>query len=118
MKINRLLTVVAPLCASAKLRFFLFCRLVPLALGFLPLATLSMVAAPAETNHAAIPFDQIGAVARKQYSGDGLAIAPTSDGAQLRCAFQRLDAHATAEGLWLTSTIAGATGAPFCHRYR
>jgi len=62
---------------------------------------------------AAIPFDQIGAVAGKQYSGDGLAVTASPDGARLRCAFQRLNADATTEGLWLASTADGAKGKPF-----
>jgi hypothetical protein len=37
-----------------------------------------------------IPMDQIGAVAGKQYSGDGLSIVATPDGARLRCVFQKL----------------------------
>src|SRR5437867_8516620 len=52
-----------------------------------------------------IRMDQIGAVAAKQYSGDGLAVAATPDGARLRCVFQRLQGEATHEGLWLTSTV-------------
>ena len=62
---------------------------------------------------AAIPLDQIGAVAGKQYSGDGLAVASTPKGATLRCAFQRLNASVTTEGLWLISTKDGAKGEPF-----
>jgi Immunoglobulin I-set domain len=62
---------------------------------------------------AAIPFDQIGAVAGKQYSGDGLAVASSPEGARLHCAFQRLNADATTEGLWLASTADGAKGKPF-----
>src|SRR5438093_13432048 len=38
-----------------------------------------------------IPTDQIGSVAGKQYSGDGLAVAATPNGARLRCVFQRLE---------------------------
>ncbi len=62
---------------------------------------------------AAIPFDQIGAAAGKQYSGDGLAVASSPDGARLRCVFQRLSGNATPEGLWLVSTREGAQGQPF-----
>ncbi len=57
----------------------------------------------------AIPFDQIA----KQYFGDGLAVVPTPDGAQLRCVFQRLDGHVTTNGLWLASTKDGVKGEPF-----
>ena len=57
------------------------------------------------TEHSSpIPPDQLGAVAGKQYSGDGLAVTATNDGARLRCAFQRIDGQVTGDGLWLTST--------------
>jgi hypothetical protein len=62
---------------------------------------------------AAIPLDQIGNVAGKQYSGDSLAVASTSGGATLRCVFQRLNAGVTTEGLWVVSTKDGAKGEPF-----
>lgn len=55
----------------------------------------------------AIPGSQVGAVAGMQYSGEGLNVTPTEPGAQLHCAFQRLDGLATREGLWLTSTVQG-----------
>ncbi len=54
-----------------------------------------------------IPFSEIGAKATADYQGDALAITPTPDGALLRCAFQKLNGRATAEGLWLESTIPG-----------
>ena len=53
----------------------------------------------------AIPWDQIGAKAGADYQGDGLAVAATAEGARLHCVFQRLDGEATAEGLWLISTV-------------
>ena len=65
------------------------------------------------TSPVSIPFDQLGAAAGKQYSGDGLAVVSRSDGALLRCVFQRLSAQATAEGLWITSTVDEARGQPF-----
>ena len=43
-------------------------------------------------------MDQIGAVAGKQYQGDGLSVAATPEGARLRCVFQRLEGEATPEG--------------------
>src|SRR5205085_3214086 len=55
-------------------------------------------------------FDQIGAAAGKQYSGDGLAVRATSDGARLSAVFQKLEAEATRDGLWLTSTAPGEGG--------
>jgi hypothetical protein len=60
-----------------------------------------------------IPPDQIGAAVAKQYSGDGLAVLPTPEGARLRCAFQKMEGEATREGLWLTSTAEGANGDKF-----
>ena len=47
---------------------------------------------------------EIGTVAGEQYSGNGLAVTPTSEGAQLRCVFQKLKGEANSEGLWLSST--------------
>ena len=60
-----------------------------------------------------IPPEQIGRAAGKQYSGDGLAVVATQDGALVRCAFQCLKGRATVEGLWLTSAVDGAGGEPF-----
>ena len=61
-----------------------------------------------------IPIDQLGAVAGKQYHGDGLSVTATADGARLRCVFQRLEGQVTPEGLWLTS----ATERPPATRFR
>ncbi|HTL54975.1 MAG TPA: hypothetical protein VL361_04815 [Candidatus Limnocylindrales bacterium] len=52
-----------------------------------------------------VPWSQVGAAAGAPYSGDCLKITPTEHGAQMHCAFQRLDGEATCEGLWLTSTV-------------
>ena len=65
------------------------------------------------THASSISLDQIGTVAAKQYSGDGLSVVSSPDGALLHCAFQHLNAHATAKGLWLASTMDGAKGEPF-----
>jgi hypothetical protein len=54
-------------------------------------------------------LEQLGAVAGKQYDGDGLSVAATPDGARLRCVFQRLEGEATFQGLWLTSTFTNLT---------
>ena len=43
----------------------------------------------------------------------GLTVEAAGREARLRCAFQRLDARATAAGLWVTSTVSGAKGEPF-----
>ncbi len=60
---------------------------------------------PAQPEQAtAIPFAQLGAEAQKQYSGDGIGVTPTARGARLRAAFQKLEAEATQEGLWIEST--------------
>jgi hypothetical protein len=63
-----------------------------------------------ETQPAAIPFADIGAKATADYHGDALGIMATPDGARLRCGFQKLEGHATREGLWLESTEPGAAG--------
>ena len=56
-----------------------------------------------------IAWADLGANATVQYSGDGLAVASTADGAvRLRCAFQKLEGEVTREGLWLNSTVPGA----------
>ncbi|NOS69149.1 MAG: hypothetical protein HOP33_04385 [Verrucomicrobia bacterium] len=60
-----------------------------------------------------IPMDQLGAVAGKQYHGDGLSVTATPDGARLRCAFQRLEGYVTHEGLWLSSTADTSSGERF-----
>ena len=62
---------------------------------------------------APIPIDQLGAAATKQYQGNGLSVRAAADGARLRCVFQRLEGHATSDGLWLTSTAKDATGEQF-----
>src|SRR5262245_25808486 len=55
-----------------------------------------------------IPWSQLGSQATAQYSGDGLAVNATAEGARLRCVFQKLEAEVTAAGLWLRSTAAEA----------
>ena len=65
-----------------------------------------------------IPFDQLGAEAQKQYSGDGIRIIPTKDGAQLKAIMQDLEAQATPEGLWVTSTADEDAGKPNRFRVR
>ena len=70
-------------------------------------------AASAANQSAPIPMDQLGAVAGKQYQGDGLSVIATPDGATLRCAFQRLEGQVTREGLWLSSTADNNSGERF-----
>src|SRR5450759_766056 len=72
------------------------------------LALALTVSARAETQPAAIPFSDIGARATADYQGDALGVTATADGARLRCGFQKLEGHATPEGLWLESTKPGA----------
>ena len=52
-----------------------------------------------------LPLSQISAKAGADYHGEGLVVVPTAEGARLRCVFQRLEAEATPEGLWMTSTF-------------
>ena len=58
---------------------------------------------PAAEGGKNIPFDQLGAEAQKQYTGDGIRITTTPNGARLQAAMQDLEAEATAQGLWLKS---------------
>ncbi len=73
----------------------------------------TVASSPEPNKSAPIPMDQLGAVAGKQYHGDGLSVTATPDGARLRCAFQRLEGHVTLEGLWLSSTADTASGERF-----
>jgi hypothetical protein len=75
-----------------------------------PLALALIVSARAETQPAAIPISDIGARATSNYQGDALAVTAIANGARLRCEFQKLEGHATPEGLWLESTKPGGTG--------
>ena len=73
----------------------------------------SAFAEASQQSSAPIPMDQLGAVAGKQYQGDGLSVIATPDGASLRCAFQRLEGQVTREGLWLSSTADNNSGERF-----
>src|SRR5439155_24571677 len=73
---------------------------------------LSVDTAPAKASQA-IPWSQIGPKAGADYKGDGLAVTPAAGGARLHCVFQRLEGHATPEGLWLTSTATEAVNDRF-----
>jgi hypothetical protein len=61
-------------------------------------------------NETAIPLDQLGATAQKQYSGDGISITSTANGARLRAAFQQMEGEVTREGLLLKSTVETQAG--------
>ena len=63
--------------------------------------------ARAQTPAPAIPLSNIGAQATASYQGQALGVTATSDGARLRCGFQKLEGHATPAGLWLESTKPG-----------
>lgn len=65
------------------------------------------------TNSAPIPWNEIGAKATAQYSGDGLSVTATATGARINCVFQKLEAQATSEGLWLSSTVPAAASNRF-----
>jgi hypothetical protein len=71
------------------------------------LALALTVRARAQTPPPTIPFPDIGARATAHYQGDALGVTATTDGARLRCGFQKLEGHATREGLWLESTKPG-----------
>jgi hypothetical protein len=66
-----------------------------------------MLPARASTPPGAVPFGEIGAKATATYQGDALGVTATADGARLRCGFQKLEGHATPEGLCLESTTPG-----------
>jgi hypothetical protein len=60
------------------------------------------------TSHSAIPWSEIGAKAGADYHGDGLSVEAETNGARLRCDFQKLVGEVTSEGLGLRSTYAAA----------
>ena len=83
-------------------------RIGPAMLTLLAALALALtVPARAETQPPAIPFPEIGARATANYQGDAMGITATTDGARLRCGFQKLEGQATPEGLWLESTKPG-----------
>ena len=86
-------------------------RVQPASLTILAALALALtVSGHAQTPPPPIPFSDIGAKATADYQGDALGITATTDGALLRCGFQKLEGHATPEGLWLESTEPGAAG--------
>jgi hypothetical protein len=92
------------------------CHILALALGLAQnIAGQNATLPTPPTGHATalIPIDQIGIAVSKQYSGDGLAVEFSPDGARLRCSFQKLNAQVTTEGLWLASAADGAKGERF-----
>ena len=83
---------------------------------FAPLAAIAELDSLVASN-SALALKRYGQLAiepgSQAYSGDGLAVASSPNGAQLRCVFQRLNANVTTGGLWLVSTKEGAKGEPF-----
>ena len=79
----------------------------------LTLAATSVIATSAQTNHTAIPFSQIGAVASQHYTGEGLSIVQSAEEASLRCVFQKLEGRVNCQGLWLTSKVGESNSMPF-----
>jgi hypothetical protein len=61
----------------------------------------------------AIPFDQTGPAAGNQYTGEGLSITRSAEGAILRCVFQKMEGRVTRDGLWLTATTGTSNNVPF-----
>ena len=76
----------------------------------LALAWTATGAGGAQTTSTAIPAGEIGAKATAQAHADALGVTATAEGARLLCRFQKLEAHATPEGLWLESTSPEAAG--------
>ena len=60
-----------------------------------------------QETHTAIPFSSIGQRVAADYTGDGIGMEHTAEGAHLRTAFQKLEAHATQTGLTVTSQTMG-----------
>ena len=60
-------------------------------------------AVPGADDTIPMPLSNVVAQAAANYLGDGLSVTPTKTGAVLHCLFQKLDAEASTEGLWLTS---------------
>lgn len=77
-------------------------------LALLLACTPVLRAADSETT--AIPLSGIGAKATADYKGDAIGITSTATGASLRSGFQKLEADASADGLWLHSTEPGGQG--------
>jgi hypothetical protein len=87
----------------ARTRFRVVLALAGVVAGFSAAPSGEASGAPARSEP--IPMGQPGAIASKEYQGDGLSVAATTEGARLRCVFQRLEGLATGRGLWLASTV-------------
>ena len=73
---------------------------------FLVLVTAAAQAGSMAKNPSAVMLNPIEAKVGTHYKGDGLRVTPTEFGARLHCAGQYIEADATTDGLWLTSTVA------------
>ncbi|MEI6178407.1 MAG: hypothetical protein WCS43_16060, partial [Verrucomicrobiota bacterium] len=85
----------------------------PLAASNIPVEEQDRTDCGVTSSGQAIPWDQLGAKAGQQYSGNGLGVIPTATGATVRCIFQKMEGNATPEGLWLTSTADDSLGERF-----
>src|SRR5579884_164139 len=75
-------------------------------------ATICIQAAPMRTRRTPIPFDQIGTTANRQAVSKNLFLFPSTDGASIRCTFQKLEGRVNSNGLWLSSTTGASNGTP------
>jgi hypothetical protein len=83
------------------------CCLTAWVIGLLALVSVSYAAVLGETKRPSFQVDRIGVNACRQYTGEGLSIVQSANGASLNCMFQKLIGHVTPEGLWLESTGSG-----------
>jgi len=84
-----------------------------IALGFLALIQMSVTTLAAQAACNAIPPAQCGNTGSRHWETNGLSLLQTPEGASLRCLVQKLEGHVNKQGLWLTSTAAPSSGAPF-----
>ena len=103
--ILRLFAVVGCFCLAA-------CEAI-LAQGAGPASLTAATDRATATNSPGVPLHQLGALVEKQYSGDGISVRATADGARLRCVFQKMEGEVTREGLRLTSTAGESKGEGF-----
>src|SRR5687768_12054519 len=75
-----------------------------------PAASLNSDHASSLTTHGAIAWSEIGTKASADYHGDGLVVLAETNGARLRCVFQKLEGEVTSHGLWLRSTTEESKG--------
>jgi hypothetical protein len=78
-----------------------------------PAASLNSDHASSITRHEAIAWSEIGVKATADYHGEGLVVLAETNGARLRCVFQKLEGEVTSHGLWLRSTTEESEGEGF-----